>query len=240
MTINRSETAFSSQYCVLHRARFRGYYKPMRQYSIFDQFLIQVDTALKTIAGKPATTSRSYPAQDIDECELTDSERKHITGLMRVNHAGEVSAQALYQGQSITSRNADIREKLAQAATEENDHLVWTENRLNELGGRTSLLKPIWYAGSFTLGAIAGAIGDKWNLGFLAETEKQVAKHLDEHLDEIPSADKRTRAVLQQMKIDETKHATTAIESGGRELPIVVKKAMTLMSKVMTRTAYYL
>ena len=201
---------------------------------------MQADTALKTLAGKPVVTEREYPAKNIDDCELSDSERKHIAGLMRINHAGEVSAQALYQGQSLTSKNPEIREKLQQAAAEENDHLVWTENRVNELGGRTSLLKPFWYIGSFALGALAGAIGDKWNLGFLAETEKQVVKHLDAHLDEIPSSDKRSRAVLEQMKIDEAKHATTAIESGGAELPKPVKKAMTLMSKVMTNTAYYL
>lgn len=212
----------------------------MRQYSLFDQILIQTDTAVRTVIGKPAVTQRDYPADDIDDCELDDNQRKHIAALMRVNHTGEVSAQALYQGQSITSRNIDIREKLEEAALEENDHLAWTENRLHELGDRTSLLKPFWYVGSFTLGAIAGAIGDKWNLGFLAETEKQVVKHLDSHLDEIPNSDKRSRAILEQMKTDEAKHATTAIESGGEELPAPVKKAMTLMSRVMTNTAYYL
>ena len=214
--------------------------KTMRHYSPIDQFLMQVDTALQTLAGKPAITQRDYPANDIDDCELTDNERKHIASLMRINHAGEVSAQALYQGQSLTSRNPEIREKLEQAAAEENDHLAWTENRVHELGDRTSLLKPIWYAGSFALGALAGAIGDKWNLGFLAETEKQVVDHLESHLDQIPEADKRSRAVLEQMKIDEEKHATTAIESGGAELPAPVKKAMTLMSQVMTKTAYYI
>ena len=217
-----------------------SYYKTMRHYSPFDRFLIQADTALKTLVGKPALSERDYPANNIDDCELSDNERKHIAGLMRINHAGEISAQALYQGQSLTSRNPEIREKLQQAATEENDHLVWTENRVHELGDRTSLLKPIWYAGSFVLGAVAGAIGDKWNLGFLAETEKQVVKHLEEHLEEIPSTDKRSRAVLEQMKIDEEKHATTAIESGGAELPKPVKKAMTFMSKIMTKTAYYI
>ena len=201
---------------------------------------MQADTALRTLAGKPSVTERDYPADHIEECELSDSERKHIASLMRVNHAGEVSAQALYQGQSLTSRNPEIREKLQEAASEENDHLAWTENRLNELGDRTSLLKPFWYMGSFTLGAVAGAIGDKWNLGFLAETEKQVVHHLESHLDQIPEADQRSRAVLEQMKIDEAKHATTAIESGGAELPEPVKKVMTLMSQVMTKTAYYL
>ena len=212
----------------------------MRDYSIFDHFLMQADTALKTIAGKPMATQRDYPANGINDTELQDDERRHIAGLMRVNHAGEVSAQALYQGQSITSKNQEVREKLKQAAAEENDHLVWTENRVHELGDRTSLLKPFWYAGSFTLGAIAGAIGDKWNLGFLAETEKQVVKHLDSHLEQIPDSDKRSHAILEQMKIDEAKHATTAIESGGAELPKPIKEAMTWMSKVMTKTAYHL
>jgi len=217
-----------------------SWYETMRQYSIFDQFLIQADTAVRTVLGKPAVTQREYPAEGIEDCELKESQRKHIAGLMRVNHAGEVSAQALYQGQSATSRNPETREKLEQAAQEENDHLAWTENRLHELGDRTSLLKPVWYIGSFTIGAIAGAIGNKWNLGFLAETEQQVVKHLDSHLDEVPSNDQRTRAILEQMKLDESKHATTAIDAGGEELPAPVKKAMTLMSKVMTNTAYYL
>lgn len=224
----------------MHAGRATRYYKTMRHYSPIDRFLIQADTALKTLIGKPVATQRAYPATDIDDIKLNDSERKHITGLMRVNHAGEVSAQALYQGQSITCRNPQLRKKLEQAAAEENDHLVWTENRVHELGGRTSLLKPFWYIGSFTLGAIAGAIGDKWSLGFLAETEKQVVNHLAKHLDDIPDSDKRSRAILEQMKIDEAKHATTAIESGAAELPKPVKKAMALMSKFMTNTAYYI
>lgn len=212
----------------------------MRHYSPIDRLLMQADTALKTVAGKPEATQREYPAEGIDDTELSERERRHVAGLMRVNHAGEVSAQALYQGQSITSKNAEVRHKLQEAAAEENDHLVWTENRLHELGDRTSLLKPFWYAGSFTLGALAGAIGDKWNLGFLAETEKQVIKHLDSHLDQLPDSDRRSQAVLEQMKIDEAKHATTAIEHGGAELPGPVKKMMALMSKVMTKTAYYI
>ena len=166
------------------------------------------------------------------------AESSHVAGLMRVNHSGEVSAQALYQGQSITARNHEVREKLEQAALEENDHLVWTENRLKELGERTSLLNPLWYAGSFAIGAFAGALGDKWNLGFLAETEHQVVEHLEEHLGKIPEADKRSRAILQQMKIDEAAHATTALDHGAETLPTPVKKLMQAMSKVMTRSAY--
>ncbi|UCB55444.1 MAG: 2-polyprenyl-3-methyl-6-methoxy-1,4-benzoquinone monooxygenase [Thiotrichales bacterium] len=210
----------------------------MRHYSPFDRLLMHADTALRTVIGKPQATHRPYPADNIDDCSMNSSESKHVAGLMRVNHSGEVSAQALYQGQSITARNDEVRDKLQQAAMEENDHLVWTENRLQELGARTSLLNPIWYAGSFAIGAFAGALGDKWNLGFLAETEHQVVKHLDEHLDKIPASDERSRAILEQMKIDEAKHATTALDHGGASLPTPVKKLMQAMSKVMTRTAY--
>jgi ubiquinone biosynthesis monooxygenase Coq7 len=212
----------------------------MRHYSPIDQFLIHADTALRTVAGKPLATHRPYPADGIEDCTMNDAERKHVAGLMRVNHSGEVSAQALYQGQSITARNLDVREKLEQAALEENDHLVWTENRLHELGERTSLLNPLWYTGSFAIGAFAGALGDKWNLGFLAETEHQVVRHLDEHLNKIPPADKRSRVILEQMKIDEARHATTALDHGGEALPIPVKKLMQAMSRVMTRTAYWI
>jgi ubiquinone biosynthesis monooxygenase Coq7 len=212
----------------------------MRHYSPIDQFLIHADTALRTIAGKPLATHRPYPADGIEDCTLNASESKHVAGLMRVNHSGEVSAQALYQGQSITARNEEVREKLQQAALEENDHLVWTENRLKELGERTSLLNPLWYTGSFAIGAFAGALGDKWNLGFLAETEHQVVKHLDEHLGKLPVADERSRAILEQMKVDEARHATTALDHGGAALPLPVKKLMQAMSKVMTRTAYWI
>jgi ubiquinone biosynthesis monooxygenase Coq7 len=209
-----------------------------RNYTLLDQWLMHTDTALRTVLGKPVVTQRSYPAEDVDDCELNDTDRKHIAGLMRVNHAGEVSAQALYQGQSITARNEEVRSKLEQAAMEENDHLVWTENRLHELGDHTSYLNPVWYAGSFAIGALAGALGDKWNLGFLAETEHQVVKHLDEHLEKIPEKDNRSRAILEQMKTDEARHATTALDHGGAELPTPVKKLMQAMSKVMTRSAY--
>ena len=212
----------------------------MRHYSLFDRVLIHADNALRTVAGKPAATHRPYPAGDIEGCPLDPEQSRHIAGLMRVNHAGEVSAQALYQGQSLTARNEEVREKLEQAALEENDHLVWTENRLKELGERTSLLNPLWYAGSFTIGAFAGALGDKWNLGFLAETEQQVVRHLEEHLSQIPASDKRSHAILEQMKTDEAKHATTALDHGGKSLPFPVTKLMQAMSKVMTRSAYWI
>ncbi len=211
----------------------------MRYYSPFDQLIISADTALRTLFGQPIVTHREYPAQNISDATFSDEDRKHITGLMRVNHSGEVSAQALYQGQSVTCKNPKIKEKLQQAALEENDHLDWTKNRIHELGGHTSLLNPLWYGGSFAIGAFAGAIGDKWNLGFLAETEHQVVEHLESHLNKLPGGDLKSRAILEQMKIDEQKHATTAIEHGAAELPPPVKTLMAAMSKVMTGTAYY-
>jgi ubiquinone biosynthesis monooxygenase Coq7 len=210
----------------------------MRHYNVIDQFLMHIDTALRTVSGKPVVTARHYPAADVTEHTLADAERKHVAGLMRVNHAGEVCAQALYQGQSLTARNALLREKLQQAASEENDHLAWTENRLHELGAGTSLLNPLWYCGSFALGAFAGVLGDRWNLGFLAETEHQVVEHLQSHLKQLPEQDARSRAILQQMQLDEAKHATTALENGASELPGTVRKLMRAMSQVMTTSSY--
>ena len=212
----------------------------MRNYNPLDQLIINADTALRTLFGEPVLTGREYPANDIADANFSAEEKKHIAGMMRVNHSGEVSAQALYQGQSLTSRNQEVKEKLQQAALEENDHLDWTKNRLHELDSHTSLLNPLWYGGSFAIGAFAGAIGDKWNLGFLAETEYQVVEHLESHLNKLPGGDLRSRAILEQMKIDELKHATTAVEHGGAELPPPVKTLMQAMSKVMTGTAYYL
>ncbi len=202
--------------------------------------IMQFDSTLRTLAGSGQVTARDYPAEGIPDETFNDNERRHISGLMRVDHSGEVSAQALYQGQALTARDPVVREKLQQAAIEENDHLKWTRQRLDELGSHTSLLNPLWYAGSFSIGAFAGAVGDKWSLGFLAETEKQVVEHLDRHLDQLPGGDLRSRAILQQMKVDEQKHATTAIDSGAAELPGPVKKLMRAMSKVMTGSAYYL
>ena len=212
----------------------------MRNYTPFDQFVINADTALRTLFGEPLTTQREYPAAEIADSEFSKQEKKHITSLMRINHCGEVSAQALYQGQALTSKNSDIKVKLRQAALEENDHLSWTKTRVNELGGHTSLLNPLWYGGSFAIGAFAGVLGDKWNIGFLAETEQQVVNHLESHLDQLPGGDFKSRAILEQMKIDESRHATTTIENGAAELPPAVKKLMAAMSKVMTGTAYYI
>lgn len=212
----------------------------MRRYNNFDQLVMNADTALRTLFGSPVTSTRRYPAENIDDAAFSDEEKKHIASLMRINHSGEVSAQALYQGQSLTSRNDEIRKKLNEAAIEENDHLSWTKTRIDELGGHTSLLNPLWYSGSFAIGAFAGAIGDRWNLGFLAETEHQVVSHLESHLNKLPGGDLKSRAVLEQMKVDESKHATTAIESGAADLPPPVKKLMAAMSKVMTSSTYYI
>ena len=211
-----------------------------RHYSPLDQFLIHLDNAVRTVCGAPAVTERPDPADAAPENELSDSERRLAAGLMRVNHAGEVSAQALYQGQSLTAKLPGVREKMERAAREENDHLAWCEQRLKALDSRTSLLNPLWYGGSFAIGALAGLAGDKWSLGFVVETERQVVKHLEEHLQRLPADDHKSRAVLEQMKEDETHHATTALQAGGAELPEPVKKLMGATSKVMTSAAYFI
>lgn len=212
----------------------------MRHLNPIDQFIVQSDHALRTIFGKPAVTERDNPSNNIDENPLSEPERKLSASLMRVNHSGEVSAQALYQGQALTARLDEVRESMERAAEEENDHLAWTEQRLSELCSNKSLLNPIWYGGSFAIGAIAGLLGDKWSLGFVAETEHQVIQHLESHLEKLPATDARSEAVLKQMKIDEAHHATLALEGGGAELPWPVKKLMGAMSKVMTTSAYYI
>ena len=212
----------------------------MRDYSPFDQLLIHVDKAVRTIFGAAPVTERPNPADDQPHAELNVEEQRRVAGLMRINHAGEVSAQALYQGQSLTAKLTEVRDKMERAALEENDHLAWCEQRLNELGNHTSLLSPLWYAGSFAIGALAGAAGDKWSLGFVVETEKQVVKHLEDHLERLPEHDGKSRAILEQMKQDEAHHATTALQAGGTELPEPVKQLMRLTSKIMTTTAYYI
>ncbi|MDH5594464.1 MAG: 2-polyprenyl-3-methyl-6-methoxy-1,4-benzoquinone monooxygenase, partial [Gammaproteobacteria bacterium] len=190
--------------------------------------------------GKPQVTERTPPDTDLQQSELSKEEARHVAGLMRINHAGEVCAQALYQGQALTAKLPNVREKMERAAQEENDHLAWCENRLKELGDHTSYLNPFWYGGSFAIGALAGLAGDKWSLGFVVETERQVVKHLDSHLQQIPAQDEKSRAILEQMKIDEGHHATVALQAGGAELPTPVKKLMQTTSKLMTRTTYWL
>lgn len=203
--------------------------------SQLDQFILALDGGLRTVFASPHA-ARAYPA-NAPETLLTDPERAHAAALMRVNHVGEVCAQALYSGQSLTTKNEVVRAELRQAAAEETDHLAWCEQRLNELGGRKSLLNPLWYSGAFTMGLVAGALGDKWNLGFLAETERQVEAHLDSHLQQLPEADARSRAVVEQMKMDEAQHAQTAVNHGAASLPMPVQRAMRFAADVMRKTA---
>lgn len=206
---------------------------------LIDQFITTFDTALRTVLAE-AKATRPHPDANIKDDPITDEKQKQeIVSLMRINHVGEICAQALYSGQAFTSRNAQVVDALKQAAAEETDHLAWCESRIHELGGRKSLLNPLWYAGSFTIGAVAGAIGDKWNLGFLAETEHQVSTHLSSHLEKLPTEDVKTRAIIQQMHTDETAHAQEAMNLGAAELPASVKAAMKVSSKIMTTTAYY-
>jgi ubiquinone biosynthesis monooxygenase Coq7 len=211
-----------------------------REYSPFDQLLMHMDKAVRTVFGAPPVTERHNPAQAQPEAELADDERRLVAGLMRVNHTGEVSAQALYQGQALTAKLGEVRSKMERAAMEENDHLAWCEQRLTELDSHASVLNPLWYAGSFAIGAAAGLAGDKWSLGFVVETEKQVVRHLEEHLERLPPQDHKSRAILEQMREDEAHHATTALQAGSAELPKPVKQLMGLTSKLMTTTAYYL
>ena len=202
-----------------------------------DRLIVAFDNGLRTLLA-PARSARPHPDVEVEEAELSAEQRALSAALMRVNHTGEICAQALYQGQALTARNASARVALEQAAAEETDHLAWTERRISELGGRLSVLNPLFYAGSFALGAIAGIAGDKWNLGFLAETERQVENHLDGHLGRLPDADAKSRAIVDQMKADESRHARTAVEHGGAELPQPFKQAMKLGSKVMTETTF--
>ncbi len=203
-----------------------------------DQLIHTFDTGLRTLFAA-STAARSRPDVGLEEPTLADKSKQHAAALMRVNHVGEVCAQALYSGQALTSKNPQIVKSLQHAAAEEIDHLAWCEARINELGGRKSMLNPIWYAGSFTLGAVAGALGDKWNLGFLAETEKQVSIHLQNHLQQLDETDIKTRTIVEQMQQDEAAHAAEATQLGAAELPAPVKAGMQLVSKLMTKTAYY-
>jgi 3-demethoxyubiquinol 3-hydroxylase len=197
------------------------------------------DQALRTLAGRPLASGRPNPADDREEAELNEVEKSESMRLMRVNHAGEVAAQALYQGQALTARLETVYERMEHAASEENDHLDWCERRVNELGGHVSYLNPLWYLGSFAIGATAGAVGDKWSLGFVAETEKQVIEHLDGHLRRIADNDQKSRAIIEQMKIDEAHHGAEARRAGGIELPRPVQQLMKVTSRVMTGMAYW-
>jgi ubiquinone biosynthesis monooxygenase Coq7 len=209
-----------------------------RRKSFVDEAIQHADQALRTVFGEPPGSGRPNPAESAADSELSSTERAESLGLMRVNHAGEVCAQALYQGQALTARRTETRSQMQQAAIEENDHLTWCSQRVNELGGHTSLLNPLWYAGSLAIGAFSGLLGDKWSLGFLAETEQQVVRHLDGHLERLSGQDRKSRAIVEQMKVDEGQHRDSAISAGGVSLPAPVRKLMTLASRVMTTTAY--
>lgn len=202
-----------------------------------DNCIVEFDRALRTLFGVTALAADA-PGQELGEAEMSEAERRHAAALMRVNHSGEVCAQALYSGQAVTARNASVRAVLEDAAAEEREHLAWTAARVEHLGGRLSLLNPLFYGGAFAIGALSGALGDRWNLGFLAETERQVEAHLDGHLESLPAADRKSRAVVERMKQDEARHAASASGHGGGELPDPVKKIMKLAARAMTRATY--
>ncbi|HEY5803962.1 MAG TPA: 2-polyprenyl-3-methyl-6-methoxy-1,4-benzoquinone monooxygenase [Lysobacter sp.] len=210
-----------------------------RELTQLDRFLADTQRALDTVFGSPAAM-RANPSTEVAQIELDDDERQHSAGLMRINHVGEVCAQALYCGQAAVARDPVTREHLLEAAQEETDHLAWCADRLRELDSRPSLLNPVWYAGSFAIGALAGLRGDGWNLGFVVETERQVEAHIDEHLDSLPAADARSRAILEVMKADEARHADNAEAAGARILPMPVPSLMAAASKLMKAVAYRL
>lgn len=205
----------------------------------FDSLILHFDRALRTLCTR-ATSVRPQPGADLEEADLTKRDRRGAAALMRVNHAGEVCAQALYHGQAMTAHNREVRQALTNAATQETEHLAWTEQRLDELGGRVSALNPLLYAGSFAIGAVSGLLGDKWNLGFLAETERQVEGHLEGHLGRLPQEDRKSRAIVAQMKQDESEHASSAVTHGGVELPSPAKLAMRSASRLMTSATYWI
>ncbi|MDX1491541.1 MAG: 2-polyprenyl-3-methyl-6-methoxy-1,4-benzoquinone monooxygenase [Pseudohongiellaceae bacterium] len=203
-----------------------------------ENLIVQFDQALRTLVPGSCSAQRPSPAKEFDESEMSAEQRKHAAALMRINHTGEVCAQALYQGQALTAKLPDVRLAMEHAAQEETDHLAWCEDRIKQLDSHTSYLNPAWYAMSFGIGAAAGIAGDKWSLGFVAETEKQVCEHLREHLDLLPESDEKSQAVLEQMIIDEQNHGETAKQAGGADLPLPIKAGMQLMSKVMKKAAY--
>ena len=209
-----------------------------RNLSFFDNLLNEFGNALGTLTSDARPISRTSPSADSAEQQLTDKEKTHAAGLMRVNHSGEICAQALYKGQALTARLPKVRAEMEKAAQEEQDHLAWCEERINELGSHTSMLNPLWYGLSFGIGAATGLVSDKLSLGFVAATEDQVCEHLESHLEKLPPTDQRSRAIIQQMRKDEEKHSHAAIKAGGASFPKPVKAAMTLVSRAMTTTSY--
>ena len=211
-----------------------------RHYTTLDRIIASVDEALRLSTGEAPTPQRENPAGDLAAPELDEQQRRHVAGLMRINHTGEICAQALYAGQAATARNDATRDAMQSAADEEIDHLSWCEDRLKELDSRPSLLNPLWYAGSFAIGAVAGIAGDDWSLGFVKETENQVEAHLQDHLERLPEGDARSQAILDQMKVDEAKHAEMAQDAGARDLPEPIRRAMALTAGIMKTLAYRL
>lgn len=211
-----------------------------RRYSLVDRVIAQFDAGIQTLYGRPRGTGRPSPANGLPEPELDRQERRKAARLMRVNHCGEICAQALYQAQAITTRNPTLRQTLARAAAEENDHLAWCEERLMRLGSHTSYLNPLFYIGSLGIGALAGAAGDRWSLGFLAQTEEQVVQHLSRHLQRLPSQDQPSRAIVEQMRLEEGGHASAATAAGAARIPGPVRQLMRLSARAMTGTTYWI
>jgi len=209
-----------------------------RNLTPLDRFLAGLGDALRTVGAPAGRSARENPARGIAETDLSEHAKSHSAGLMRVNHAGEISAQGLYQGHAAIARDESTSKQMQQAADEEFDHLAWCEQRLTELDAKPSHLSPLWYAGSFAIGAISGLFGDRWSLGFIAETERQVCDHLTSHLERLPEADDRSRAIVKQMRDEEQQHGENAVEAGAAELPGPVRQLMRLTSKVMTKSAY--
>ncbi|GAB5413347.1 MAG: 2-polyprenyl-3-methyl-6-methoxy-1,4-benzoquinone monooxygenase [Congregibacter sp.] len=211
----------------------------VRRLTFVDRLIAETDTVLRTLSSRGNTATRPSPAIGHSDTALDEGSKRRVAGLMRVNHTGEVCAQALYQGQALTAKLPDVREEMQQAAAEEVDHLVWCEERLRQLNSRPSVLNPAWYGLSFAIGALAGAVGDAVSLGFVAATEERVCAHLKEHLRQLPEDDRRSRLILQQMLEDEERHGANALAAGGKNFPAPVKNAMTALSQVMTRSSYY-
>lgn len=212
----------------------------LRSFSFFDRLCLNFDQTLRALTDNAPKSTRPYPAAQVAEGELNPEERRHAAGLMRVNHAGEIAAQALYHGQGLVARHPEVQGQLQQAAIEEGDHLAWCRQRLDELDSHTSYLKPLWYVGSFSLGIVAGLVGDQWSLGFVAETEKQVVKHLQSQLRLLPKQDYRSYHILAQMEKDEAHHQAHALAAGAAQLPYVATKAMAFTARIMVRTAYWI
>ena len=210
-----------------------------RHLTAFDRLLAGANNALRTLAAPAGEAARRYPGESVDEAELSAADRRHAAGLMRVNHAGEVAAQALYQGHATVARDRSVEAQMQTAAAEEFDHLAWCERRLEELGEAPSRLSPLWYTGAYAIGAVSGLLGDRWSLGFIAETERQVCEHLDSHLDGLPDPDQRSRAVVRKMRDEEQQHGDDARAAGAAELPQPVRNLMRQTARVMTRTAYW-